>query len=323
MRLSDLPGPPEIRTLLTDDGVRLRYFDTGEEGPGDPGATPIVLANGLGGPIAALQRPMQRLARARRVLSWDYRGLYGSGARGPLDVSVAAHARDLAAILRHSGIPRAAVLGWSMGAQVGLEFARSAPEQLAGLVLLNGAAGRPLAGVLVPGAERFVPKVLALLAANLRFSEAALRLATGTVGLEQALKTVGWIQREFPSGDFQRFLADFRTLDLGRYFELFRALIEHDAHDVLPHVRAPTLVLASERDFITPPRRARQLARQIPGARFLTIPGASHYAAAEAPDFVVERVSAFLRENVDAKTLALSPAKDHGYDATGARDSSV
>lgn len=313
MRVSELRGILEPRTLVTPDGVRIRYFDSGA---GSSNAIPLVLANGLGGPIGALHRPMVRLAPSRRVLSWDYRGLYGSSSPGRfLDVSVRAHARDLAAVLEDAGIEKAAVLGWSMGSQVGLELARLAPERLAGLVLLNGTAGRPLAGLRVPGAERLVPLALALLGRNPRAAGRILDAAARMDGLEGALKAVGWIQREFPSHDFQSFLEEFRQLDLPRYFQLFQALIAHDASDVLPSLKVPTLVLGSEHDFLTPPRDARRLANQIPGARYWIIPGASHYAAAEAPDCVAERVLEFLRESVDEEGVALSRASDHGYDA--------
>lgn len=305
------PVSPEPKTLATPDGVRLTYFDTGQD---RPGRLPIILANGLGGPVSVLRAPIQGFATDRRVLTWDYRGLYGSRFSGRRDISVAAHARDVVSILDELGIEQAIFLGWSMGVQVGFEFARIAPSRLGGLVLLNGVAGRPLEGVPLPGVPRLGPGLLSLLSAYPQLAGRAIELALSAPGLERALKTVGWIQRGFPSTDLDAFLKDFRTLDLSRYFELFEALIEHDARDVLPEVSAPTLVLGSERDVITPARSARTLSQKIPRARYRAIPGASHYAAAEAPELVVKFVNEFLAEEVERKAGALSRAADHGYD---------
>lgn len=306
---------PESKSLATPDGIRLSYFDTGDD---RPGRFPIVLANGLGGPMSVLRAPIQGFALDRRVLTWDYRGLYGSRFSGRQDVSVAAHARDVVSILDELALERVVFLGWSMGVQVGLEFARIAPSRLAGLALLNGVAGRPLEGVPLPGVSRMGPGLLSLLSAYPELAGRAVERALKTPGLERALKTVGWIQRGFPSSDLEAFLKDFRTLELPRYFELFQALIDHDAHDVLPEVRAPTLVLGSERDVITPARTARGLSRKIPRAHFRAIPGASHYAAAEAPELVVQYVNEFLADEVERKASALSRATDHGYDVSRA-----
>lgn len=261
---------------------------------------PIVLANGLGGPVAALRPLLHAFARTRRVIAWDYRGLYGSAFPGTgVDVSIHAHARDVSLILEQCSVERAAFLGWSMGVQVGLELVRRAPEKVGALILLNGAAGLPLEGLPIPGARHAVPRVLSLLSANPKWAARVLDGAVDLPGLEWALKSVGWIRHEFPSSDFRSFLSEFKTLDLPRYFELFRELTAHDARDVLPLITAPTLVLGSEHDFLTPETSARRLAAQIRGARYRAIPRASHYAAAEAPAHVVEHVAAFLADTVD------------------------
>ena len=53
------------------------------------------------------------------------------------------HAQDALHLLKEEGADRAAIVGWSMGVQVGLEVFRAAPERVASLAMLNGVAGRP------------------------------------------------------------------------------------------------------------------------------------------------------------------------------------
>lgn len=49
-----------------------------------------------------------------------------------------------------------------------------------------------------------------------------------------------------------------------------------DLHALAPTIRAPTLVLVGTQDLVSPPQIARDLARRIPSARLLEVPGARH-----------------------------------------------
>jgi pimeloyl-ACP methyl ester carboxylesterase len=93
---------------------------------------------------------------------------------------------------------------------------------------------------------------------------------------------------------FQEMLADFREIDLEVYFDLLSHLGEHDAEATLRAIEVPTLVLTGSRDMLTPAWLARRIADQVPGAELFVIPKGTHYAAAESPDLVAERVEAFV-----------------------------
>jgi len=58
-----------------------------------------------------------------------------------------------------------------------------------------------------------------------------------------------------------------------RYFETTRSL---DVTDLLPKVRAPTLVMHARRDQVQPFDAGRELAAGIPGARFVALQGQNH-----------------------------------------------
>lgn len=51
----------------------------------------------------------------------------------------------------------------------------------------------------------------------------------------------------------------------------------------LAAVRVPTVVIVGDEDAVTPPAAARVIAGGIPGASLVTIPGAGHMSALEAP----------------------------------------
>jgi pimeloyl-ACP methyl ester carboxylesterase len=64
---------------------------------------------------------------------------------------------------------------------------------------------------------------------------------------------------------------------------LTRSAENHDEREGLPSVKAPTLVISSELDFVTPLFHQTELARLIPGAGHVTIQGAGHASMYEKP----------------------------------------
>jgi pimeloyl-ACP methyl ester carboxylesterase len=94
-----------------------------------------VTASHLSWPLVA-----ERLPHVR-VIAPDLRGRGRSNAlQGP--AGLAAHARDMVAVLDATGVDRALVVGHSMGAFVALVFGDLYPERVARLVLVDG--GLPL-----------------------------------------------------------------------------------------------------------------------------------------------------------------------------------
>ncbi len=64
----------------------------------------------------------------------------------------------------------------------------------------------------------------------------------------------------------------------------------------LAAIRAPTLLLWSDADPVSPPSIVRFLAERIPAARVATVAGGSHAFASERP----EEVAALIRAHVTA-----------------------
>jgi 3-oxoadipate enol-lactonase len=67
-----------------------------------------------------------------------------------------------------------------------------------------------------------------------------------------------------------------------------------DRRPDLRHLDMPTLVIVGAEDQVTPPRAARELAREIPHAQLVEIAGTGHLSALERPDTVAQHVEAFL-----------------------------
>ena len=67
-----------------------------------------------------------------------------------------------------------------------------------------------------------------------------------------------------------------------------------DLTDRLREIRAPTLLLWSDADPISPPAVAQHLLTRIPGARLVTIAGGNHGFASERPDEVASIIRSHL-----------------------------
>ncbi len=259
-------------------GVDLNYEITGE---GDP----LLLVMGTSGSIPLWGELVPRLAERYRVIAFDNRGLGGSS-RGDGAISVASMAEDTSALLEALEVPRAHVMGWSLGSAVAQELALTHPDQVATAVMYatwgrcDGHQRSVLSALRHPYATRDIETALAT--AGLAFSPEMLDHPDFAAMLEPMLPA-------FPQGDDQMQVT----------VEQWDADLAHDTLDRLGGITAPTVVIVGEQDLLTPPRQARAVADAIPGARFelLTGPGSSHCVHLERPEDVVRIVTAFLDEH--------------------------
>lgn len=295
---SPLLAPLAVETtkVQTSDGATLAVHATR---PPRPNAPVVLLANGLGGPALAWRALIEDLGDRYRFVTWDYRGLFGSTAprvEVPGSFSIHNHVDDLRTVLRHVGVERASFVGWSMGVQVVLEAYAAMPEVATNLVLLNGTFGRPLhtaspVAVLGP----LVPRAVAL-AARLHGPLGAVTRRASTVPFTvKVLKALGLIGEALDEGEFAKLVRSFGELDMQMFLKNLSALGEHDASRVLPRIEVPTLVIAGDRDRMTPRGLSQQMVRRIPRAEILVVRGGTHYTAVEYPELVNLRIETFYR----------------------------
>ncbi|MCK6535691.1 MAG: alpha/beta hydrolase [Polyangiaceae bacterium] len=279
--------------ITVSDGATIAIHDTG--GPGRP----LVLANGLGGPFASWRHQVDYLSDRYRIISWDYRGLYGSTAPAgdPPRLGVDAHVDDLERVLESLGVTRAAFLGWSMGVQVILELYERRPELVSHLILINGTFGKPLHSTRVPMSAKIVPGLVEQARRVHEQASSVLRRATQWPETVMWLKRLGVVGSTMDEELFREIAAEFGGVNLDLYLKILSELGEHDAAHVLDAVAVPTLVITGDRDAFTPRQLAQQMARRIRGGEILVVRGATHYAALEYPELVNLRIEKFLREH--------------------------
>lgn len=227
------------------------------------------------------RRFVERLGSFARVILFDKRGM-GLSDRvqaGTLEERM----DDVRTVMDAVGSERAALIGESEGGPMSMLFAAAHPERTLALVLA-GAEVKEDKTEDWPWGE----------STREEFEEAM-------VGLSERWSEPPSSLRIFvPSrGDDPRLLEWFGRLKMQAASpaaaEVFmRMAHEIDVRSVVPTIRVPTLILHSVGDQICHVENARYLARTIPGARYVELPGADHVMYAELADLALAEIREFL-----------------------------
>ena len=219
------------------------------------------------------------LSKPERSNDMRFDRLTANGAGWPLDALV----DELAAQFDEP----LAVCGWSLGGQVALRWAAREPEKIRRLVL---AASTPCF-VRRPGWDcAMAAESLEQFAAHLQQDYAAtlrLFLALQVRGSANERELLARLREAL----FSRGEPDMDALRTG--LEILR---DCDLRATLFGVTQPTLVIAGERDTLTPPQASRHAAECLPNARLEIIEGAAHAPFLSHPEKFTESLKGFLSE---------------------------
>jgi len=231
---------------------------------GPPEAPPLVLASSLGTDARMWDPVLGILTQHFRVLRPEHPGHGGAPApAGPYTIDQLGG--NVLELLDHLEIGRASLCGLSLGGMVALWIAEHHPERVDHLVLACTAPSLP------------PPETWRERAATTRRDG----VASLADGLLARWFTPGFEQRN--SGLAQAVRAMLDAVDREGYASCCEAIAETDLEPALPHVSAPTLVLAGAEDPVTPPARMVELVGRLGGAAMTVLPGAAHLAAMEQP----------------------------------------
>lgn len=202
---------------------------------------------------------------------------------GPGRAHIAAYAADVLAALDALDVPRAVVVGHSMGGAIALQLALDHADRVSGLVLV-GTGARLRVTAALRDAWRTDPA--AARAALVAASYAPAR--SGVVDADDSMASM-------PASPAGRAAAHLGAGDPAVAAGDFAACNAFDVMDRLTAgaVRCPTAVVVGAADVLTPPKYGAWLAEHIAGASLDVVPGAGHMVmveAAEAVTAVVTRI---------------------------------
>jgi len=263
-------------------GFRMYYEEHGS-------GFPLLLINGLGSDHLEWLHQVPAFEARFRVLVFDNRGT-GRTDVPPGPYTTAQMADDAAALLGALGIPRAHVLGVSLGGMIAQEVALRHPDRVGCLVL--GCTGPGGALSLRPSPEAMAAFALA----KGEDPEAELRRMLPFLYSDACI-------RERPE-EIERFVRrrlDHPTPPEGYQAQLVAA-VTHDASSRLGEIRARTLVITGDADRLVNWENSLRIAGRIPGAALVVLPGAPHRLFAETADAFNREVLSFLQNGDVTRT---------------------
>jgi pimeloyl-ACP methyl ester carboxylesterase len=252
------------------------YYEVHGEG------TPLIMTQGYSGSSQGWKPELiQGLANQLKVIIFDNRGT-GRSDKPDIEYSIKNMADDLAGLMEAIDIPRAHVLGLSMGGLIAQEIALSYPERVQSLILCSTSCrlGHTI------GTHRDF----------LEFIENAAKGRLTGLSPDFILEmcyTSEYLQDNKESLLESMASSEYPTPPVG-YIRQAQAILNFDSCERLPQLNTRCLVLAGERDILSPPDNSRFLAKHIPNVKMKIFKNAAHLFLSEIPDLVIEEILEFV-----------------------------
>ena len=281
-------APPHLRQEVhfctAADGVRIAYAEVGKGPPlvrtghwlthleydwESPVWSPFLDA------IAAGSRLIRYDARGNGLSDWEVE-----------DLSFDAFVRDLETVVEAAGLDRFPLLGMSQGAACSIAYAVRHPERVTHLVLYGGFAQ----GIRKRGTPEQIEQ-----------ADAVITLMRHGWGRENPAFRQIFTTRFIPGGTAEQFqwFNDLQrnTTSAANAVRIRQSVDEIDVTELLPRVKAPTLVLHCRDDAAAAFEGGRRLAAGIPGARFVALEGRNHVILQGDPSWArfFDEIAAFLK----------------------------
>ncbi len=243
---------------------------------GAAGKPPLVFANSLGTDFRIWNDVAARFGDRYRIVLYDKRG-HGLSEETPAPYAMADHVNDLAALLDHHGIEKAAVVGLSVGGLIAQGLAALRPDLVAALVLCDTAHK-------IGTVEFWNTRIDAVLENGIESIAA---------GIMERWFTPAY--RSPDNADFVGYRAMLTRSPVQGYAGTCAAIRDADLTESTRALQIPVLCLVGDQDGSTPPDLVRSTAALIRGAEFRIIADAGHIPCIEQPTAAADLVGTFLK----------------------------
>lgn len=254
------------------NGVKLYYEECGE-------GLPIIMAHGGGGNLSQFIYQVPHFSKKSRVITFDSRG-HGQSDCPETGYSMKILSEDILRLMDFLCLEKAVLIGLTMGAMVGLQFALDHPDRLHAMVLVGVSEG-----------GRETMKERFEMSAQIAEMQGMEMLAEGFCSVVFS----PWFQEE-KSDLVEDFKKKMKAASPHGYAHTIRVLANRpQLKDRLGEIQPKTLVVVGEDDVTEFPLEDADLfAQGIPNAELVRIPRAGHLACIEQPKVFNARVDQFL-----------------------------
>jgi pimeloyl-ACP methyl ester carboxylesterase/carbon monoxide dehydrogenase subunit G len=295
---AERPVPaPEARVTrrrLTLDQLPVRMV---ADVYGDGRGTPLVLLHGMWCERGMFRRMAEELARTRQVIVPDLRA-HGETAVARPGWGVEDLAQDVVRMLDALGLPRADVLGFSMGGMAALPLVLRWPERVRALVLVSASAEPE--GPVRHGQMRLLAGVLRRVGVQPALIEPAVGYMFSPAFQAQSPDTV------------RDWFAGVEGMTAESLAQATDAVANRpDWTSRLGEIHHPALVVAGSVDTTMPPPHSERLAEALPRGRYVSLAEVGHGVPVERP----HDLAAVVREFLDGQGTGEQGAGREGREA--------
>lgn len=273
-----------VRTVLVQ-GHRIAYLDAGQ-GP------PVILIHGFGGSMWQWEYQQAALSAAHRVITVD---LLGSGLsdKPDLDYTPDEVVAFFMAFMEAMSLPRASLVGNSMGGGLAMAMAVAHPERVDRLVLIGSLPAQVREKLTSPMTRRAIETqapVWLIQFGNWLLGRGTTEKVLKEMVYDHSKLTPMVVERSYQNrsrpGLIPPLMATARALPQW----------EEGYARRFGEIRQPTLVIWGKEDEVFPLTVGQDMAAAIPGAVFEAIPDAGHIPQWERPELVNPLLLRFLQQ---------------------------
>jgi 3-oxoadipate enol-lactonase len=257
----------------------LNYVEAGD-------GYPLLLIHGLAGDHQAWTAQLESWSTRFRVIATDSRGA-GQSTQVDEPVSTRDLAEDMLALMDQLGVPRAHVVGRSMGGAIAQHMALMAPDRVQSLALCASFAK------IDPLGERVLTNMREVLEWTGRWED------HGRHSVQNFVSGAFYNANPDIVANLLRIIGSESRLP-ACYIRQNHACLEHDTRDQLARIGCPTLVMGGGQDPICSPLATRWLSEGIPGAETVMFDNSSHFFLMEESERFMDIVGDWLVRNTPA-----------------------
>ncbi len=279
--IAALAAPPtpssDVRStrVRLSTGVALNVVERGA-----PDGEPVLFLHGYTDSWCSFSTVLDRLPPTIRAIVPSQRG-HGDSDRPECCYRLPDFAADAVALLDALGVPRATVVGHSMGSFVAQRVAIDAPGRVSRLVLIASGTTVRTAPVL-------------------EFHQSVSKL-TDPISREFVRDFQhGTIAKPVPADFMERVIQESAKLPARVWRDVLHGLVAADAANSLERIDSETLIIWGDKDAMFVSTDQDALAGAIRGSRLVTYKGTGHSPQWEEPERFVNDLLAFLRLKAEA-----------------------
>lgn len=283
----------QSKKVISFDGTGI-YYET--RGKGEP----IIFVYGIACLMNHWHHQMKYFSRFAQVITFDLRGHHQSYPVADTEnLTIAATAKDISAILDDLKIKKAHFVGHSFGAPVLFSAYEQFPDRFKSITLINGFARNPIKGMFgLDIVEPFFFWVKNQFKDSPELLTRIWKLAVYNPISMRAVAVVGGFNLKLTHfKDIEVYAKGVAELDLDVFLRLFEDMMQFTGEKILQTISVPTLIISGENDNVTPKSYQEEMASLIADSEFVEVPYGSHCTQLDFPDYINLKISSFL-ENV-------------------------